>query len=54
MLFDALRQSRNHDVVLISTLCLTTGARWSEAQTLRAELVRDGRVTYVGHQERTR
>lgn len=46
-LFDQLDQSRNKHVKLISTLCLATGARWSEAQYLRAELVRDGRVTYV-------
>lgn len=46
-LFEALKASRNRHVTLIATLCLTTGARWSEAQYLRAELVRDGRVTYV-------
>ncbi|WP_340146988.1 phage integrase [Halomonas sp. PA16-9] len=46
-LFEELDQSRNKHVSLIATLCLSTGARWSEAQYLRAELVRDGRVTYV-------
>lgn len=46
-LFEQLDQSRNKHVALIATLCLATGARWSEAQCLRAELVRDGRVTYV-------
>ncbi|MGP9768140.1 phage integrase [Halomonas sp. AOP13-D3-9] len=46
-LFEELKQSRNKHVTLIATLCLSTGARWSEAQYLRAELVRDGRVTYV-------
>ena len=40
-------QSRNPDVTLITRVCLATGARWSEAQTLRSELVRDQRVTYV-------
>lgn len=47
ILFEELNQSRNKHVTLIATLCLATGARWSEAQYLRAELVRDGRVTYV-------
>ncbi|WP_432613059.1 tyrosine-type recombinase/integrase [Halomonas alkaliantarctica] len=46
-LFEQLEQSRNKHVTLIATLCLATGARWSEVQFLRAELVRDGRVTYV-------
>nr|WP_273190931.1 tyrosine-type recombinase/integrase [Halomonas sp.] len=46
-LFEELKQSRNKHVTLIATLCLSTGARWSEAQYLRSELVRDGRVTYV-------
>lgn len=46
-LFEELKQSRNKNVTLVATLCLATGARWSEAQCLRSELVRDGRVTYV-------
>ncbi|GAB2782118.1 tyrosine-type recombinase/integrase [Halomonas shantousis] len=48
MLFAELQESRNPDVLLIATLCLATGARWSEAQTLRSENVRDGRVSYIG------
>ncbi|OLO02614.1 phage integrase, partial [Salinicola socius] len=47
-LFDELKQSRNAHVWLIATLCLTTGCRWSEAQTLRSENVQHRRVTYVG------
>lgn len=46
-LFQELRQSRNRHLVMIASICLTTGARWSEAQTLRAELVREGRITFV-------
>ncbi|UYG07298.1 tyrosine-type recombinase/integrase [Halomonas sp. M4R1S46] len=51
-LFQALEESSNPDVLLITRLCLATGARWSEAQTLRAEMVRDGRVTYTGTKNR--
>lgn len=51
-LLQVLEQSPNPDVVLITKLCLATGARWSEAQTLRAENLRDGRVTYTGTKNR--
>ncbi|MFC3282838.1 phage integrase, partial [Litchfieldella rifensis] len=47
-LFQVLEKSRNPDVLLITRLCLATGARWSEAQYLRAEMLRDGRVTFTG------
>ncbi|WP_232822301.1 tyrosine-type recombinase/integrase [Salinicola sp. CR57] len=48
VLFSQLRQSRNAHVMLVARLCLNTGCRWSEAQTLRSENVQHGRVTYVG------
>ncbi|MDR5875506.1 phage integrase [Vreelandella gomseomensis] len=47
-LFKALDESNNPDVRLITHLCLVTGARWSEAQYLRAEMLRNGRVTFTG------
>lgn len=31
----------------VALLCLSTGARWSEAATLKAEQVRNGRVTFL-------
>lgn len=46
-LFAALHESRNRHVVLMAELCLYTGARWGEAQSLRAEYVRNNTVTYV-------
>ncbi|ATJ83703.1 tyrosine-type recombinase/integrase [Halomonas beimenensis] len=46
-LFREMRQSRNKHLVLIASICLTTGARWSEAQSLRSENVREGRITFV-------
>ncbi|MFU1517912.1 tyrosine-type recombinase/integrase [Vreelandella alkaliphila] len=45
-LFEALSESSNPDVLLITHLCLVTGARWSEAQYLRAEMLRNSRVTF--------
>lgn len=47
-LFKVLSKSTNRDVLLITHLCLVTGARWSEAQYLRAEMLRNGRVTFTG------
>nr|CDQ34848.1 Tyrosine recombinase XerC [Virgibacillus halodenitrificans] len=46
-LFEALKISRSRDVSLIVWLCLKTGARWSEAQTLRSEMVRNQSVTFA-------
>lgn len=43
-----LRAGRNPDTYRVSLLCLATGARWSEVETLRAEHVSFGRVTFVG------
>ncbi|WP_110674782.1 tyrosine-type recombinase/integrase [Salinicola sp. RZ23] len=43
-----LDRRTNKDAALITRLCLATGARWSEAQYLRAENLRDGRVTFTG------
>lgn len=45
-LLAALDQSRNKDAKNITLVCLATGARWSEAETLRAEQVRDNKITY--------
>lgn len=46
----ALKESRNPDAYLVTRLCLATGARWGEAQNLRAEHVRldPPAVQYVG------
>ncbi|MBZ9538929.1 tyrosine-type recombinase/integrase [Modicisalibacter tunisiensis] len=46
-LLTILEHRPNQDAALITRLCLATGARWSEAQYLRAENLRDGRVTFV-------
>jgi len=47
-LLKALKASRNKDVWKVAMVCLATGARWTEAETLRAEQVQQYRVTYWG------
>lgn len=47
-ILDILDRRANQDAALITRLCLATGARWSEAQYLRAEMLRNGRVTFTG------
>lgn len=39
--------SRNKDLGLIVRICLATGARWSEAECLRAEQINNNRITYT-------
>ncbi|WP_136066434.1 phage integrase [Modicisalibacter radicis] len=46
-LLQHLKGLPNRDCYYITLLCLTTGSRWSEAETLRAENVGKDRVTYV-------
>lgn len=46
LLFEALRQSSNPDVLLVSRLSLATGARWSEARGLAFKDLRNGMVTF--------
>jgi len=49
-LLKAFNTARNKDVLLLTKLCLATGARWSEALKLTAENVRlsPASVTFVG------
>ncbi|MFY1021494.1 phage integrase [Ectopseudomonas khazarica] len=46
-LIESLDKSRSRSVRLVAELCLATGARWSEAEGLRPELVRNDTVTFV-------
>lgn len=41
----SLAQSHNPHVVLVSKICLSIGARWSEAENLRMSQVRNARIT---------
>ena len=46
-LLDSLALSRNPHAVLISKVCLATGARWGEAEGLRKSQVRNGLIQFV-------
>ncbi|WP_445357308.1 tyrosine-type recombinase/integrase [Microbulbifer sp. ANSA002] len=43
----ALLQARNPNVRTITRICLATGARWSEAETLEAERIHHGKIEFV-------
>ncbi|MEW5250765.1 phage integrase [Microbulbifer sp. 2201CG32-9] len=45
-LLSALKESGSRHALLVATICLATGARWSEAQNLRGEQIRNGRITF--------
>lgn len=47
-LLDVLEKGRNIDALLIAKVCLSTGARWSEAESLTVSQVRDGQVHFSG------
>ncbi|PCI47135.1 MAG: integrase [Oceanobacter sp.] len=40
--------SKNPHVLLLTKICLATGARWSEAEGLKLRHVRDGKVSFHG------
>ncbi|WP_394792468.1 tyrosine-type recombinase/integrase [Rhodoferax sp.] len=46
-LLAALRLSQNKHVTLASKVCLATGARWGESESLRATQVRNGIIQFV-------
>lgn len=47
-LITALQAGKNKDALLIAKICLSTGARWSEAEELKTSQVRDGQVHFSG------
>ena len=46
-LLSALQDARNQHVLLITKICLATGARWSEVEELRITQVRNGMVQFA-------
>lgn len=44
VLFEALSESRNEHTPLIATICLATGARWSEGDNLRITQLQNERI----------
>ncbi|WP_348944388.1 tyrosine-type recombinase/integrase [Chitinibacter sp. FCG-7] len=47
ILFAALEASSNPDALIVSQICLSTGARWSEAEELRSTQLRQGAIEYA-------
>ena len=47
MLLEACEQSSNRSLVHIVKVCLATGARWSEAESLKAAQVTNNKITYL-------
>jgi integrase len=47
LLLASLRDARNPHVHLITRVCLSTGARWSEAEELRQSQVRNGQIQFA-------
>lgn len=45
-LLEALAAGKCADTVIIAKVCLATGARWSEAETLRGSQIRGGQIHY--------
>lgn len=48
LLLEELKKRRSLDAYYITLICLETGARWSEAETLRAESIYPDRIVYSG------
>ncbi|MCS0582037.1 tyrosine-type recombinase/integrase [Massilia pinisoli] len=46
-LLDSLAASRNPHVALVTKICLSTGARWSEAEELQISQVRNGQIQFA-------
>ncbi|MEZ8137568.1 tyrosine-type recombinase/integrase [Vibrio splendidus] len=47
ILLEACKQSTNRSLVYVVKVCLATGARWSEAESLKANQVMDGKITFL-------
>ena len=47
-LLDHLTDQLTNDCYFITVICLSTGARWGEAQSLRGENVRTDRIVFSG------
>lgn len=44
ILLDELRSLANQEPYIVSLICLATGARWGEAENLKAEQIREGMI----------
>ncbi len=46
-LIEELRKGKNKHVTLIAKVCLATGSRWGEAESLRTTQIRNGMIQFV-------
>lgn len=47
-LLNQLEISRNESALVVTRICLATGARWGEAESLTDQQFRNGKITYSG------
>lgn len=47
-LLDELTRCRNQDALIVTKICLSTGARWGEAERLRKSQLRGGAIHFSG------
>jgi integrase len=47
LVFNELKKGRNYDAYLISKICISTGCRWGEAETLTGSQLMPYRVTFI-------
>ena len=45
--FDELETGRNYDAYLISKICISTGCRWGEAESLKGSQLTPHRITFI-------
>lgn len=46
-LLNACNKSTNRSLIHIVKICLATGARWNEAESLKPSQIRDGKITFL-------
>lgn len=47
-LLEKLAEGKNRHAAMIAKVCLATGARWSEAESLEARHIRNGQIQFAG------
>ena len=47
LVFEELKKGRNYDAYLVSKICISTGCRWGEAETLTGSQLTPYRVTFI-------
>lgn len=47
-LLSALQEGKNRHAAVVAKVCLATGARWSEAESLETRHIRNGQVQFAG------